>query len=144
MHRMFRCVSPFVTTLICSAAFSISSPILAQTTPVAPAAPQAATPAVAPAPASPPFKPHDRLDVRMRLGDGLRTWRPTRRQLGIGYAPGDSDSTPPGQFQFEVDSAAVRKYLTATAPDIHREPVDAFPTVDPSYHGDFDAEQVPA
>lgn len=143
MHRKLRCLPRLSMTLVVAAVIITCSPILAQT--ASPATPSEAAPAANPIPDQPtPFKPHDRLAVRMRLGDGLRLWRPTRRQLGFSYAPGGNDASLPGTFQFVVNADAVRRYLSLTAPYVLRGPIDAHPIVDPNYQGDNDAEQVPA
>ncbi len=65
--------------------------------------------------------PKDRLAVALRLGDGKRMWRPTRRQIGVSYASG-SNKSPGGAFQFTVDRKKLRAYLTKTARYIKRDP----------------------
>lgn len=65
--------------------------------------------------------PKDRLAVSLRLGDGKRMWRPTRRQIGVSYASG-SNKSPGGAFQFTVDRKKLRAYLTKTAKYIKRNP----------------------
>lgn len=68
--------------------------------------------------------PKDRLAVKLRLGDGVRMWRPTRRQIGVAYASG-SNKSPGGAFQFSVDRKKLRGYLTKTARYIKRDPKDS-------------------
>ena len=48
------------------------------------------------------------MSTRLRLGDGLNTWRPTRHQIGVGFAPGVNDTTPYGQLHFVVNRAKLR------------------------------------
>ena len=94
--------------------------------------------------ALPPTDPKVRLSTRLRLGDGVRMWRPSRKEIGVAYAPGGSDATPSGAFKFIVDRAALRKYLTKTAPYIKRSPVSAKVVVDTATATNVDAQQVPA
>ncbi len=84
-----------------------------------------------------------RLAARLRLGDGLRTYHPSRHQLGVRYAAGVSDATPSAQVRFTVDRAVLRRYLTGLAATIRRHPVDAHPVVAESNTSDA-AQQVPA
>ncbi len=84
-----------------------------------------------------------RLATRLRLGDGLHTYHPSRHQLGVHFAPGVSDNTPLAQVHFIVDRAILRRYLNGLAKVIRRHPVDARPVVAESNSSD-DAQQVPA
>ncbi|BDI31416.1 hypothetical protein CCAX7_34670 [Capsulimonas corticalis] len=92
----------------------------------------------------PPTDPKDRLSTRLRLGDGVRMWRPSRKQIGVAYAPGGSDASISGAFKFVVDRAKLRKYLAGTAPYILRSPVNARAAVDSASATNVDAQQVPA
>jgi len=147
MHRMLRCSPQILALAFLGIAVVPASPILAQNsdqpTQTQTDSGSTSTTTVTPDQQTAHTKLRDRLAVRLRLGDGVRQWRPTRRQLGISYAPGGSDASTPGTFQFTVDRMRLRHYLTLTAPYVHRLPKDAYPVVDPTYHGDFDGE-VPA
>lgn len=66
-----------------------------------------------------------RLVLRMRLGDGHKTWHPSRKQIGIRYAAGSSDASGPGAFKFTVNRAALRGYLDSIAPYVRRAPKDS-------------------
>ncbi|MBV9848590.1 MAG: VanW family protein [Armatimonadetes bacterium] len=85
-----------------------------------------------------------RLATRIRLGDGLRTYQPSRHQLGVRYAPGVNDDTPSSQVHFVVDRAVLRRYLTGLADVIRRHPVDARPVVAEADADDDGTKQVPA
>ncbi len=85
-----------------------------------------------------------RLAARLRLGDGLNTWQPTRKQIGVGYAPGQSDSTPGGHVHFVVDRAKLRRYLSKTARYVRRSPQDARVAVAVHNATDEGSAQVPA
>ncbi len=63
--------------------------------------------------------------VKLRLGDGRQTWEPSRRQIGVSYAHGGSDTSEPGHFRFVVDRAKLRHYLNAIAPYVRRRPKNA-------------------
>ncbi len=147
MHRKLRCSPQILALVFFGIAVLPASPILAQNTDQSTQTQtDKGTNSTTPDETTPKpeiFKPHDRLAVRLRLGDGLREWRPTRRQVGISYAAGSSNESLPGTFQFVVDQSKLRHYLTLTAPYVHREPKDAYPAVDPSYSGNYDG-QVPA
>ena len=105
--------------LLCAALGLYSnSPALAQQEPGDTPAPQAASPATA-----------NRLVTRLRLGDGRHTFRPSRKQLGVSYAPGITNLTPLEQVHFVVDRAKLRRYLNKIAPYIRRSPHDARPIV---------------
>lgn len=86
----------------------------------------------------------DRLSVAMRLGDGARFWKPTRREIGIGYAPGGSNNSQSGHFLFRVDRLILRTYLEKISPYVHRLPRDAYPVVDLTKGIPPSSEQVPA
>jgi len=88
--------------------------------------------------------PTSRLDARMKLGDGRQTWHPTRRQLGIAFAPGSSDDTPAAQLHFTVDRAKVRAYFNKIAPYVRRAPHNAKVVVAAHNAGDMGEAQVPA
>ncbi|MCW3060316.1 MAG: hypothetical protein JWQ02_2137 [Capsulimonas sp.] len=102
------------------------------------------TPKAPPVQVLTPTDPNDRLSTRLRLGDGVRMWRPSRKQIGVSYAPGGSDASTPGSFKFIVDRAKLSKYLMGTAPYIKRSPVNAKAVVDTAQATDVDAQQVPA
>lgn len=93
--------------------------------------------------ASAQAKPASRLATRMRLGDGVNTWQPTRKQIGVSYASG-SDSSPYGAFKFAVNRAKLRAYLTKTAKYIKRDPKDAKVIVADPQADDMGEQQVPA
>ncbi len=105
----------------------------------------AQTPDAAPAPSPPAASAPNRLLVKMRLGDGRKTWHPSRRQIGVRYAPGGSDSSGSGAFKFTVNRATLREYLDGIAPYVRRGTKDARVVVDPSVGGgDEGTGQVPA
>lgn len=85
-----------------------------------------------------------RLAVRLRLGDGRQTWHPTRKQLGVSYAPGGSDASPLGSFKFVVNRAKLRKYFNGIAPYIRHAPKNALPVVAHARADDDGEGQVPA
>jgi len=89
-------------------------------------------------------KPAGRLSQRLRLGDGRQTWHPTRRQLGVSYAAGGSDASPAGTFQFVVNRAPLRRYLSSIAPYIRRAPKSAHPFVANDTASDDGSGEVPA
>jgi len=131
MHRLSRCLLTF-----CAAAtaggFLSSHPALAQTGADSPA-PQAAA-----------ASSGHRLAVRLRLGDGRHTWHPTRKQLGVGYAPGSSDVSPAGEVKFTVNRAKTRAYFNGIAPYVRHAPKNArVVLVEVSTH-DEGMDQVPA
>jgi vancomycin resistance protein YoaR len=90
---------------------------------------------------NPAAAPADKLAVRMKLGDGQRVWHPTRRQIGLSFAPGGE---PPGPVQFTVDSDKLRHYLSSIAPYVRRKPVNARLAVANPDASDDGMEQVPA
>lgn len=138
MHR-FRCLLSLGAALAAAALCSHSTFAQQSPTPSSSSgsSAQADSSAAAEAPA-------DRLAVHLRLGDGLNTWHPTRRQIGVSYAPGLSDSTPADQIHFVVNRAKLRRYLSKTARYIRRSPEDA--RVVPAVRNATDAgsAQVPA
>lgn len=112
------------------------APAPVQPTPPAPN-PQPTQPA-APAPAiKPPAPPgpakRDYLGERMALGDGRTLWHPMRRQIGVGYAPGSSPTTPPAQVHFTLDQAKLAAYLKKIARYVRRAPINARPVVIAKY-----------
>ncbi len=111
MHRQTRCLL-FASVSVCfiSSLCLIPHTVLAQT---------------ADAPASPAPVANNRLATRMRLGDGHQTWHPTRKQIGVRYAAGGSDSSAYGGFKFTVNRAVLRGYLNSIAPYVRRAPKDA-------------------
>lgn len=133
MHRL-RCVLAISTALY--AAGFCAGPTFAQ-----PALAQNKSDAASSSSAS---VSNDRLATRMRLGDGRKTWQPTRRQIGVSYAPGLSDDTPHAQVQFVVDRAKLRAYLNKIAKYVKRSPKDAKVVVASGVPLDSDATQVPA
>ncbi len=141
MHRPNRC-------LLALAAFALSAFALAAEAPAA-SAQGTATPAKAkPAQAAPKHhaapQPTGRLAQKLRLGDGRQTWHPSRKQLGVSYASGGSDASPAGSFQFTVNRAALRAYLTSIAPYIRRAPKNAYPVVAHDTSGDDGTNEVAA
>ena len=129
MHRQTRCLLSLSLSLsLCT--LVTSSAVFAQT---------------ADAPASPAPAAAGRLNVRMRLGDGRQTWHPTRKQLGVRYAAGGSDTSAYGGFKFTVDRAVLRSYLAGIAPYVRRAPKDAKVVVAAGVSGnDQGLGQVPA
>lgn len=85
-----------------------------------------------------------RLGVKIRLIDGKRAWGATRHQLGVAYAPGASDESASGTFQFVVKTDVLRKYLQQLALVVHRQPVDAHPVVEDPNADDPGDKPVPA
>ena len=61
----------------------------------------------------------------MRLGDGRQTWHPTRKQLGVGYAPGGSDASPAGGSSSSSTAPTLRAYFNSIAPYVRRAPKNA-------------------
>jgi len=89
-------------------------------------------------------QPTGRLAARMRLGDGRQTWHPTRKQLGVAYAPGGSESSALGMFKFVVNRAKLRAYLNGIAPYIRRAPKNARPIIEHASSDDMGEGQVAA
>lgn len=104
-----------------------NTPAPAPTTPAPPAAPTQPPPATTPVPVQPAKT--DYLGERMALGDGRTLWHPTRRQVGIGYAPGSSAMDSPEMVRFTVDQAKLTAYLKKLAPYVRRAPRNARPVV---------------
>ncbi len=85
-----------------------------------------------------------RLAQKLRLGDGRQTWHPSRKQVGVSYAPGGSDASPAGTFKFAVNRATLRGYLNRIAPYIRRAPKEAHPFVASDTASDDGMSEVPA
>lgn len=85
-----------------------------------------------------------RLSQKLRLGDGRQTWHPSRKQIGVSYAPGGSDASPAGTFKFAVNRATLRGYLNRIAPYIRRTPKEAHPFVASDTASDDGMSEVPA
>ncbi len=130
MHRKTRCLSLLCRpALFAGAGLLLASPLaFAQT----PDVPDANSPTV-----------NNRLVVKMRLGDGRETWHPSRKQIGVQYAAGGSDSSGPGSFKFTVNRATLRGYLNSIAPYIRRGSKIAKVVVG-NIGGDQGTGQVPA
>lgn len=86
--------------------------------------------------------PPGRLGVRLRLGDGLQTWHPFRKQLGVSYTPGTSESSP--EVRFVVSRAPLRAYLHGIAPYVQRVPKNASVVVTHASADDNGEGQIPA
>jgi vancomycin resistance protein YoaR len=114
MHRLSRCLLLFCAAAIAGGFLLTSHPALAQTGGADKPATQTAS-----------AMPGHRLAVHLRLGDGRQTWRPTRKQLGVSYAPGSSDTSGAGEFKFVVNRAKTRAYFRSIAPYIRRAPKNA-------------------
>lgn len=127
MHRLSRCLLTFCAAATAGGFLLTLHPAQAQTG-------TADTPAAS----------THRLAVRLRLGDGRQTWHPTRKQLGVSYAPGSSDATPMGAFHFVVDRAKARAYFQSIAPYIRRAPKNAHVVLVSASANDDGTEQVPA
>ncbi len=80
----------------------------------------------------------------MKLGDGRQTWHPTRRQLGVAFAPGSSEDTPGERLHFTVDRATLRAYFNRIKPYVRRAPHNAKVVVAESNSHDMGNAQVPA
>ena len=119
MHRPNRCLLAFCAAAIVGGFLALAPPAHAQT--------QAQT---------------NRLATRLRLGDGVQTWHPTRKQLGVAYAPGGSDAA--GAVRFVVNRAPLRAYLSGIAPYVRRAPKDAMPVVAEASGNDMGTDEVPA
>ena len=133
----------FAGGLLAFSSLAFSSAVSAQT-PDSPAAAPAAS-ADAPKAAAPvPSAGGKRLGARMRLGDGRQTWHPTRKQIGIRYAPGVSDTSSYEALKFTVNRAALRAYLTSIAPYVRRAPKDAKVVVGNIGGNDQGTDTVPA
>jgi len=171
MHRIVRCLFSVPTSVVIAACFMTLSGAHAQAPQPAPtAAPPAASHTVAVAgakkaivhrrhrrrihrrhsmaaaePQAPKPAPYPgRLGVKIRLIDGKRIWGPTRHQLGVVYAPGGTDKSTPGTFQFTVKPDVLKAYLKVLAEVVHRSPVDAHPTVADPKADDPGDKPVPA
>lgn len=142
MHRQTRCLLALSLSLsFCTSV--TSSAVFAQTAAKSPAPKKAAPKPAAPKQNTPAAA--GRLAVRMRLGDGRQTWHPTRKQLGVRYASGGSDTSAPGSFKFTVDRAVLRGYLAGIAPYVRRAPKAAKVVVAANVSGnDQGMGQVPA
>ena len=131
MHRLSRCLLTLSAAATAGGFFSLPHPALAQT-------------ADSPAPSAASAPSGHRLTARLRLGDGRQTWHPSRKQLGISYAPGSTDATPIGQVKFVVDRAKARAYFQSIAPYVRRAPKNAHVALVSASAGDEGTEQVPA
>ena len=130
MHRKTRCLSRLCRpALFAGAGLLLASPLAFAQTPDVPDA-------------NPPTV-NNRLVVKMRLGDGRKTWHPSRKQIGVRYAAGGSDSSGPGSFKFTVNRATLRGYLDSIAPYIQRGSKIAKVVVS-NIGGDQGTGQVPA
>ena len=130
MHRKTRCLSLLCRpALFAGAGLLLASPLAFAQTPDVPDA-------------NPPTV-NNRLVVKMRLGDGRKTWHPSRKQIGVRYAAGGSDSSGPGSFKFTVNRATLRGYLDSIAPYIQRGSKIAKVVVS-NIGGDQGTGQVPA
>ena len=121
MHRPNRCLLAFCAAAIAGGFLTPASHVQAQ---------------------SPSSAPAHRLAIRLRLGDGVQTWHPTRKQVGVAYAPGGSDAG--GPVRFVVNRAPLRAYLSSIAPYVRRAPKDALPVVAQASADDMGTEEVPA
>lgn len=130
MHRKTRCLSLLCRpALFAGVGLLLASPLaFAQT----PDVPDANSPTV-----------NNRLVVKMRLGDGRKTWHPSRKQIGVQYTAGGSDSSGPGSFKFTVNRATLRGYLDSIAPYVRRGSKIAKVVVG-NIGGDQGTGQVPA
>ena len=132
MHRLSRCLLTLSAAATAGGFLLIPHPALAQTGADGPAPSAAAAPTT------------HRLAARLRLGDGRQTWHPSRKQLGVGYAPGSSDASPIGQVKFVVDRARARAYFEGIAPYVRRAPKNARVVLVEASADDEGTEQVPA
>lgn len=117
MHRKTRCL--FLLSLTAFFATIGLLPTAPRASAQTPDAPTASTPTADTPTANTPAV-NRRLVVKMRLGDGRKTWHPSRKQIGVQYASGGSDSSAPGSFKFTVNRAILRGYLDSIAPYIRR------------------------
>jgi hypothetical protein len=69
------------------------------------------------------------LGFLIHLTDGKDFWMATRHQLGVEYAPGGSDQSSFGEFQFVVHRDVLTKYLNRLAPLIKCDPTEPHPVV---------------
>ena len=132
MHRLSRCLLTLSAAAAAGGFLLISHPALAQTGADSPA-PQAAS-----------ASPSHRLNVHLRLGDGRQTWHPTRKQLGVGYAPGSSDASPASEVKFVVNRAQARAYFHSIAPYVRRGAKNAHVVLVGASANDEGTEEVPA
>ncbi len=80
----------------------------------------------------------------MKLGDGRQLWHPTRRQIGVAFAPGSGEETPTEQLHFTVDRAKLRAYFNRIRPYVRRAPHNAKVVVAERSSSDMGEAQVPA
>ncbi len=132
MHRLNRCPLIFVPLAAVSGFFAFAQPVFAQTG-------EAAAPVDAASAA-----PVHRLTAKLRLGDGRKTWHPSRKQLGVSYAPGTSDASPGETIKFVVNRAKTRAYFNSIAPYIRRASKNAKVVVTNDNSSDDGSRQVPA
>lgn len=135
MHRLNRC--PLSLISLTAGLLALSIPAFAQT--AGDAAPPVDTAQTAPVSAV-----THRLTAKLRLGDGRKTWRPSRKQLGVSYAPGSSDASAAGAFHFIVNRAKTRAYFNSIAPYIRRSPKNAKVVVTNDTANDDGSQEVPA
>ncbi|MDQ2800929.1 MAG: VanW family protein [Armatimonadota bacterium] len=133
MHRLNRCLLNLCAAATVGGFIATSHPAFAQTSDADTAPTQTAS-----------TQPANRLAVRLRLGDGRQTWHPTRKQIGVTYAPGGSNASPAGAFKFVVNRAKTRAYLNSIAPYIRRAPKNAKVVLAEAKANDDGSEQVPA
>ena len=124
MHRLSRCLSLFCAAAAAGGLLIHPHPAAAQTDGAAPSG--------------------SRLTVHLRLGDGRQTWHPSRRQLGVGYAPGSSDASPAGQVKFVVNRAKTRAYFRGIAPYVRRGAKNAHVVLVEANAHDQGMDEVPA
>ena len=124
MHRLSRCLSLFCAAAAAGGLFVLPHPATAQTDGT--------------------VSSGSRLTARLRLGDGRQTWHPSRRQLGVGYAPGSSDTSPAGQVKFVINRAKTRAYFRGIAPYVRRGAKNAHVVLVEASAHDQGMDEVPA
>lgn len=132
MHRLSRCLLLFCAAATAGGFLTTFHPAFAQTG------------ADTPVPQTAPASSGHRLAVRLRLGDGRQTWHPTRKQLGVSYAPGSSDASPSGEVKFIVNRAKTRAYFHSIAPYVRRGAKNARVVLVGAGTHDEGTDQVPA
>jgi|GEM_PF-800338 len=86
----------------------------------------------------------DRLSTVIRLSDGVRTWKPSRRMLGVSYANGGTNNSTPGTFEFTVDRDKLKRYLSRIKGYTDRSATVSHPAVVSANPDDDGTEQAPA
>ena len=129
MHRLSRCLLTLCAAATAGGFLSLPHPAFAQT---------------GDASQEVPASSDHRLATRLRLGDGRQTWHPTRKQIGIGYAPGNSDASPVGQVKFVVNRVKTRAYFRSIAPYVRRGAKNAHVVLVEASAHDEGMEQVAA